>query len=68
MNDTLYLLVCRICDRDQEPWIIPFSSPAERGKWAATHTRGTGHDQWWVHDTSPGVTPEPAQPSESDGR
>ena len=33
-----------------EPLPMPFESPAERGKWAAAHTAGTGHDSWFVID------------------
>jgi hypothetical protein len=50
---TFYVLVCRECEGDVPPdrWLpIPFGSPAERGKWAAAHTRATGHDKWWVYD------------------
>ena len=36
----VWLLVCRRCGGGVEP--IPFASPAERGRWAAAHTRGTG--------------------------
>ena len=43
-----YVLVCRQCGSGDLP--MPFSSPAERGKWAAGHTRATGHDQWLVFD------------------
>lgn len=52
-----YLLVCRECEPDQAPGaaVIPFGSAEERGKWAAAHTRGTGHQTWWVHD-------QPAKP------
>lgn len=42
-----YLLACRICDGEVP---IPFDSAKERGKWAAEHTAGTGHDSWWVYD------------------
>jgi hypothetical protein len=43
-----YLLICRECgDGDI---ILPFGSAEDRGKWAAEHTRGTGHDTWWVKD------------------
>lgn len=42
-----YVLVCREC-RPVLP--IPFESAEERGRWAAEHTRGTGHDQWFVKD------------------
>jgi hypothetical protein len=51
-EQTFYLLVCRECaDGDPDgPPIMPFPSPAARGKWAAAHTKGTGHDRWWVKD------------------
>lgn len=39
-----YVLFCRHCDEDTP---IPFESPEARGKWAAEHTKGTGH-QWWI--------------------
>jgi hypothetical protein len=43
----VYVLVCKECD----PLLpMPFASAAERGKWAAEHTRGTGHDKWFVRD------------------
>lgn len=49
MERKSYLLVCRLCgDGDL---VMPFASPAERGKWAADHTRGAGHDKWWVADS-----------------
>lgn len=48
-----YLLVCRECGDGEDALPIPFSSAAERGGWAAEHTRGTGHDKWWVHDITP---------------
>lgn len=48
-NDgTFYMLVCRDCGGGDLP--MPFSTPAERGKWAAAHTRTTGHDNWFVTD------------------
>lgn len=47
---TFYLLVCLECGDPERPLPIPFGSPAERGKWAAEHTRGTGHDRWLVKD------------------
>jgi hypothetical protein len=37
---------------------MPFGSPAERGKWAAAHTRGTGHDRWFVTETDRRMTSE----------
>jgi hypothetical protein len=44
-----YVLICRECDPDLEA-PMPFGTPAERGRWAAEHTRGTGHDRWLVVD------------------
>jgi hypothetical protein len=43
---TFYLLVCRECQGD----LIPFESAAKRGKWATEHTKGTGHNSWFVFD------------------
>lgn len=45
---TFCLLVCHECGDPERPLPIPFDSPAERGKWAAEHTRATGHDRWTV--------------------
>lgn len=46
-----YLLNCLECDaRCRRPLAMPFGSPAERGKWASEHTRGTGHNRWLVRD------------------
>jgi hypothetical protein len=45
-----YLLVCRECGNGD--LVMPFTSPAGRGKWAGEHTRGTGHDRWFVTDTA----------------
>lgn len=45
---TWFLLACRECgDGDM---VMPFRSATERGKWAGAHTRGTGHDAWFVKD------------------
>lgn len=44
---TFYLLTCLECE---PPLPMPFGTAAERGKWAAEHTRGTGHDRWIVKD------------------
>lgn len=52
-GDVFYLLACLVCD---PPLPMPFSSEAERGKWAATHTRGTGHSRWHVWEDPPGLT------------
>lgn len=43
-----YVLVCRLCGDGN--LVMPFESAAARGKWASGHTRGTGHDQWFVKD------------------
>lgn len=45
-----YVLVCRDCGDPDRPLPMPFESAAARGKWAAEHTRGTGHDHWLVLD------------------
>jgi len=45
---TFYVLVCRDCGNGDLP--MPFGSTAERGKWAAQHTRATGHENWLVLD------------------
>lgn len=45
-----YLLICRECgDGDL---VMPFGSAAERGKWAAGHTAGTGHGRWFVTEST----------------
>ncbi|GAY12048.1 hypothetical protein [Pseudonocardia sp. N23] len=50
----MFLLWCRVCEPEPSPDnVMPFESPAERGKWAAEHTRGTGHDRWLVFDVPP---------------
>jgi len=38
--------------------VMPFDSPAERGKWAGAHTRGTGHDRWFVTESTRRLSPE----------
>lgn len=43
-----YVLACRQCGNGD--LMMPFSSPAERGRWASEHTRATGHDRWFVKD------------------
>jgi hypothetical protein len=45
-----YVLVCRQCGDPDRPLPMPFESPAARGQWAAAHTKGTGHDRWFVLD------------------
>jgi hypothetical protein len=51
-----YLLVCRECGNGD--LVMPFGSPAERGKWAGAHTRGTGHDLWFVTESDRRLTSE----------
>jgi hypothetical protein len=46
---TFYHLVCWECGNGD--LVMPFDSPAERGKWAGAHTRGTGHDRWFVTES-----------------
>lgn len=46
--EVFFLLVCRDCGDPERPLPQPFSSQAERGRWAAEHTRATGHDRWIV--------------------
>lgn len=57
-EDATWLLVCRRCGNgDLE---MPFDSASARGKWAAAHTKGTGHDAWWAPDpvsATPGLLP-----------
>jgi hypothetical protein len=43
-----YVLVCRECGNGDLP--MPFESAEARGRWAAAHTKGTGHDRWLVVD------------------
>lgn len=45
-----FVIFCKECDEGGEPLPIPFDSPEARGKWAAEHKNGTGHDQWTVID------------------
>jgi hypothetical protein len=44
-----YLLICRECDDGD--LVMPFDSPALRGRWATEHTRGTRHDRWFVTES-----------------
>jgi hypothetical protein len=44
---TFYVLICLDCEPIAP---MPFPTPEERGRWAAEHTRATGHDRWEVHD------------------
>lgn len=45
-----YVLACLECGDPDEPLLMPFESAAARGKWAAEHTRATGHARWYVKD------------------
>jgi hypothetical protein len=45
-----YVLVCLRCGDPEHSLPMPFESAAARGKWAAEHTRATGHDKWLVLD------------------
>lgn len=45
-----YVIFCRDCDEGGSPIPIPFETPEARGRWAAEHKRGTGHDHWLVID------------------
>ncbi|TCO57150.1 hypothetical protein [Actinocrispum wychmicini] len=60
MTDPVYLLVCRACGTGD--LIMPFGSAGERGKWAAAHTRGTGHESWFVRDQVQEVDEEADRP------
>jgi len=55
-TEKFYLLVCRECGNGDI--VTPFDSPAGRGKWAGAHTRGTGHDRWFVTETDRRLTSE----------
>jgi hypothetical protein len=54
MNDeqdrVFYLLLCIPCADPELLLPMPFGSAGERGKWAAAHTAGTGHNEWIVKD------------------
>lgn len=45
-----YVLFCQDCDDASYLMPIPFETPEARGKWAAEHRAGTGHDRWRVLD------------------
>src|SRR5258706_12749271 len=47
-QDAFYVLICRECGNGD--LVMPFGSAGERGRWASEHTRGTGHDRWFVKD------------------
>lgn len=48
---TFHVLICKECSPDGDLQ-MPFTSQEERGRWAAEHTRGTGHDSWFVGSTT----------------
>lgn len=61
MPDGKCIIVCRECsDAANGPMFIPFTSYQKRGKWAAAHKTGTGHDKWFCVDG----WPSPARVSE----
>lgn len=62
-----YLLVCRECDQNERLLPQPFSSAADRGHWAAEHTRLTGHDRWLVLDQDTEKLKPLSVPVEHDG-
>lgn len=43
-----FLLICRECEPDD--LVLPFTSAADRGSWAADHREATGHDRWFTQD------------------
>jgi hypothetical protein len=47
---TFYILVCLDCGDGETLSPLVFETPAERGGWAAAHTRGTGHQRWIIKD------------------
>lgn len=54
MSDGKCIIVCRTCSTTADMVaLIPFSDYAARGKWAAAHTKGTGHDSWLCLDGWP---------------
>jgi hypothetical protein len=57
-TEIFYVLVCYQCSDPERPLPLPFYSAAERGKWAAEHTRATGHDRWFVADQKSTETPQ----------
>lgn len=51
MADGKCVIVCRTCsDEGGLIALVPFVTYAHRGKWAALHTQGTGHDSWLCLD------------------
>lgn len=52
VTDERCMLVCRKCDpTGDRP--IPFADRTARGRWAALHTKGTGHADWYCVDGWP---------------
>lgn len=49
MRPVWYILICRECDPELTT-PMPFASASERGNWASTHTKATGHERWLVDD------------------
>ena len=62
MSDFFYVLICRDCTDASggDALEMPFGSPEDRGRWAAEHKRGTGHDSWFVVDVPRATTSEEA--------
>ena len=58
MTSMFYLLVCLECGEGSDSLLMPFESAEDRGKWASAHTKGTGHDRWWVEDETRKPDPE----------
>lgn len=52
MIESQCMLVCRQCSPTGD-LPMPFVSRVERGKWAALHTKGTGHADWYCLDGWP---------------
>ncbi len=43
----IHVMRCVDCDEAAgEKTVMPFPSPEARGRWAAEHTLGTGHNRW----------------------
>ena len=58
-HQVFYVLACRDCGDPGKPLLMPFTSAAERGRWAAEHTRATGHEQRLVPEGPAGGTGAP---------
>lgn len=56
---TFYVLRCLQCDDDSDMTLdIPFPTAAARGRWAADHRDGTGHDRWFVTEVHRPIIPD----------